>query len=290
MSTEDRLRDALHREASQIAPNDGWAEIEARVGQAPPRHRGRIIALAAAVAVLVAFFAVEAGFNDPQEKVVTNPGVTTTAGAPYVQDPADNEPAVAVFVWPFIENSPYRSAHDVADAFARTFLGMPDPTVGEFRSGDTTSGEIDVHPYPTGTIGSTLVVAQSDTGWVVTAAMSNNLILGEPHGGTITSPVALRGRSVAFEGTVHVTVLADGTDLSCVTEGARACGTSDGVLANTTYTGGGTEMTPFSVDVPFTKHDGQDMGVIVLWTDSARDGSIAEATIQPVWLVPVAKV
>jgi hypothetical protein len=289
MSTEQRLRDALHAEAARIEPSERWARIEDAIDAGPRRSPARYLPLAAAaVALLAAAVAVVTQRDDDRRPVNAGEPATTTSPVAVVEpDGSDDEPAIAVFTWPFVENSPYQTPQAVAAAFARDFLGMPDATVGEF---DSTSGEIDVHPYPTGTIGSTLLVGRSDSGWVVSGAMSANLLIDSPRGGTITSPVQLRGRSVAFEGTVHVTLLATGTDLSCVTQEARACGTSDAVLANTTYTGGGTEMTPFTVDVPFTKTDAQDIAIIVLWTDSARDGSIAEATIQPVWLVPVGKV
>ena len=228
--------------------------------------------------------------------VSTGVGTTTTAEAvegEIVPAPShdDSGPAIAVFVWPFLEHSPYKSPEALADAFAREYLGMPDPRLGTYRPDHSHAGTIDVHPYPTGTIGSTLSVSGDDEGgWHLTTVKSPNLVVDSPLGDTITSPVHVKGRSVAFEGNVQVSLLADATNLSCVTVEAGTCGNRDGVLANTRFTGSGSEMEPFELDVPFTKQDGQQIAVIVLWTASARDGSIAEATLQPVWLVPVSKV
>ena len=64
---------------------------------------------------------------------------------------------------------------------------------------------------------------------------------------------------------MHVEVRADG----------QAFGQS---LAATTVMGGGTEVAPFSGDVTFDRPTTSG-GAIVLFTDSAEDGSIVEATV-----------
>jgi hypothetical protein len=278
MTTEDRLRDALRGEAARIEPRDGWARIESRLGETVPRNRLRILSIAAAALVVLATGIVFAANRNGDHPVTAGQPESTTTSTTEVSDVL--RPS---FSWPLPGQQTYPTAHDVADGFARNFLGMPDPTVGEYRPGDTRSGEIDIHPFATGTIGSTLGVREETDGWHVFSANSDNLQLDQPKElDRITSPAHLTGRSVAFEGTVHVTMVSQDGTLVC----ARGCAGGTGThpfLAMTTFTGHGTEMGPFATDVSFERY-GATIGVLILWTDSARDGSVAEATLRLVVL------
>lgn len=274
MSTEDRLRDALSARAATVQPSeDGWARIEARTARRRPSVT-RWIALALAAAAIPGALAVNAAMQDDDSTpLVVNPGPSTTTST--TATPTAN---VDYAIWPTAEMSvSYDSPAKLAQNFARQWLGMTSPTVGAYRAGDARSGEVDIHAFAGG-VATTLTVREDGVrGWRVLEARSPNLELATPEVlDAVASPIMITGRSVAFEGVVHVTLLAlDGT-LSC-----GACSGGAGPdphrLGQTTFTGHGTELAPFTTTLTFGPN-GNRYGVLILWTDSARDGSIAEAT------------
>jgi hypothetical protein len=279
MSTEDRLRDALHATATQIEPREGWTMIESRLSKAVPTNRTRLLAIAAAAAlVLVAGVAVLTQQDDDGTPVVTEPDTTTTTIDTPTSTTAVPVATAPTFVWPATE-SEYRTPRDLATTFARDFLNMPNPNVGEYQAGDSRSGEIVVHPKPTGSQSTTVLVREHDSRWYVVAANADNLELDTPAAlARITSPVHLTGRSIAFEGTVSVAVLRYGTTLQC-TVPTDVCGSDPGVYANTFFTGSGDEKRPFEADITFSTPQ-TELGYVVLWTNSAEDGSVSEATVR----------
>jgi hypothetical protein len=288
MNTEDRLRDALHAEADQVSPRDGWAAIESRLATTVPRNRSRyLMAAAAAALVVVAAVAVIAQRdNDTERPVVTEPDVTSTtptsaptpttavATTQVAEEPVNLGPHRGI-LW----SHSFATPRDAAAAFARDFLGMPNPSVGEFQQGDARSGEIVIHPKPTGTQATTLALREYDSQWYVLAANADNLELDTPAADArISSPVHLTGRSIAFEGHVNVAVLRYDTTMQC-TRPTDSCGSDPGVYANTYFVGHGTEKAPFETDVTFTHPQGP-YGYVVLWTYSAEDGSMSEAAVR----------
>lgn len=286
MNTEQRLHDALHGEAENIAPRDGWAAIESRLDtKAGAMNRSRYLMAAAAAALVlvagvVAFTQLD---RDDERPLVTQPNTTT---APTVTTATTVAPTTVVtataalgphdgILW----DHSFATPRDAAAGFARDFLLMPNPNVGQFQAGDSRSGEVIVHPKPTGSIATTVLVRQFDGQWYVIAANADNLELDSPTTlDRITSPVHLTGRSIAFEGHVNVAVLRYGTTMQC-TLPTDSCGSDAGVYANTFFTGHGTEKTAFQTDVTFSKPSGQ-YGYVVLWTYSAEDGSMSEATVR----------
>jgi hypothetical protein len=80
----------------------------------------------------------------------------------------------------------------------------------------------------------------------------------------ISSPVPVSGMSVAYEGTVHVTV----------TEDRRG---ADRVLGKGFVTGGADSLGPFSGQVTFTRPTG-DAGWVVFTPDSGADLGVFTAT------------
>jgi hypothetical protein len=269
MTTEDRLRDALHGEAARIEPRDGWNAIESRLGETAPRNRLRGVSIAAAAAlVLVAAVAVIAQQDtDKPKPVITNPGTTTTTAA-Y----APSNPAGQRWVWPIDSTRTFSSAPDLAGDFAHEFLGVADATIGDYRGGDPHSGEIDIHSSFGGLI-STLLVVQNGDGWHVFEASNPNLQIDEPkESAVITSPQRITGSSVAFEGVVHVSLY-----------GYGGIDPKHPFLGTTTFTGHGTELTPYETSFSW-EPTSATWGLLMLWTDSARDGSLAEATVRLVRL------
>jgi hypothetical protein len=276
MTTEDRLRDALHAEADQIHPRDGWTAIEARMGKAAPRNRRLLYGLAAAATlVLVAAAAVALQDKDSAKPVLTNPGETTTT----TLTAANDLPRPAPFVWPIDESVKYETPETMAAAFVHEFLGVADASVGTYRAGDTTSGEIDVKSS-FGTVISTLLAQRDiDGSWRAVEAVNPHLVIDTPEPESeIRSPQTITGSSVAFEGTVHVTLYGYES-----WDRRQPCGACHPFLATTTFTGHGTEMGPYETSISWSRTTDK-WGLLMLWTDSARDGSLAEATVRYVHL------
>ena len=285
MNAEDRLRDALRGEAERVNPIDGWARIEEGINAMPRRSNYRYLAIAAAAAlVLVAAVAVIAQRDDDKTPVIAErPPETTTSTSTTTTTTTTTTtaalPAAPAYLWPFDYSGTYRTPEALAEAYAKDFLGMPTPRISEYRAGDSRSGEIDVHPSPRGTMGSRLVVREDADGWHVVSAESDNLELDTPErNDLIKSPARLTGRSISFEGTVRVAVLQYGTTMRCVYP-TDSCGANHGVLANTFFTGSGDEKRPFTTDVTFDRSSTR-FGLIVLWTESGENGTLAEATVR----------
>jgi hypothetical protein len=287
MTTEDRLRDALHGEAASIEPRDGWAAIESRLDTATvPRNRSRyLMAAAAAALVLAAAVAVIAQQNSDKRTVVTNPGDTSTTTPPTTRV----EPAVALgphlgILWSHSFDTP----REAASGFARDFLGMTTPDIGEFQAGDNRSGEVVVRPKATGGPVTTVALREFDGQWYVMAANADNLEVDSPE--TLSefaptdkeTPLHVSGRSVAFEGHVNIAVLDYDTVVKCEIPGddGHACAYRPGVKADTFFTGHGTEKGPFATDVSLLSRPTGTYGYVVLWTRSAEDGSMVEATVR----------
>ena len=282
MNTEDRLRTALHQEASRIEPHDGWPAIEARLDETAPRSRARYALAAAAAVVLVAAAAIVLRSDDQPKPVLTNPGETTTTTPAAV-------PSTTRYLWPLDDNTSrvFMAPDALVASFAGTFLGIPDPHVGNDRPGEDGTVEVDVYTPGVGAspavIITTVRAMHDDNGWHVVETTNDTLVLTSPRlGDVVSSPIALRGSSVAFEGTVHFTLLGYGGDFAC-----DQCGGTPQhpFLATTTYTGGGTEMTPFDTTLTYGPTPAQ-YAIVMMWTDSARDGSLAAATIRWVELAP----
>ena len=286
MSTEDRLRDALKAEAATIEPSDdGWARIAARTARPASRVKW-FAAIGLAIATVGGGLAVNAALQDDDStSLVVNPGpsttTTTTTAAPAA--------SVDYAIWPAEDmNVSYDSPTKLAETFARDWLGMTSPTVGAYRAGDTRSGEIDIYAFAGG-VATTLTVREDGArGWRIFDVRSPNLELTTPKTlDEVTSPMKLTGRSVAFEGVVHMSVLV--SSLNCAHSCESGYPYGGGMLGDSTFTGGGTEMTPFETSIAFNPVPHTDLArptraFLVLWTDSARDGRITEATVRLVRL------
>lgn len=278
MSTpEDKLRGALHREAATVQPAEGWTNIESRLDQQPRRSKGGIVGLAAVAAlILVMVAALVNQDGDGPDRVFTNDaGATSTSAA----NPGTTGPT---FAWP-AGTSTFATADALANAFAREFLLLANPTIDEYRAGDARSGEVSIHPLGPNTALTTLQVREYEGRWYLVSAESPVLEVATPTAeDVITSPLRLSGRSIAFEGVVRVAMLRRGTTLQC-TLPTDSCGSDPGVFANTFFTGYGTELGPYNTEIEFTPPS-DDYAVLVLWTESANDGSVNEATVRLVRL------
>ena len=176
-------------------------------------------------------------------------------------------PEVTQPVWPYASSTTrYASPEAAALGFAVDFLGMAEPEVGEFRQGDSRSGEIDISaglPLLT-----TLLVRQltADDSWWVLGSSVETIEVDEPEAAaTISSPVTVSGRASAFEGNVPVEVRQDGS--------TTPIGTGF-VTGN-----GGPELGPFEGEITFSPST-QSYGALLFLVTDAKDGGVAGAHVQ----------
>lgn len=316
MSVEDRLRQAMGSEASGVDPDieAGWDRVHARSTALRRQRRARAAALGAlgtaAAVTLVAVIVTSGGDADQRvdagkadETTATTDAPTTTdttstptsdttvtslgEGAPVpVPGPSTStttapapreEPANAI--WPFTtraEVDAYRRDPGVgmffdpqatALEFARAYLGMPDPVGIGRRDAGGGVVEIDVVPspgYPQVTTVMVFLGATDDPWWVI-GANARNIELHSRYPEPVTSPVRVRGRSRAYEAHVGVEV--------------RQAGQGPGERLGEGYVmGGAYELEPFDGEVAFSRPS-RATGAVVLFTASAEDGTVSEATV-----------
>ena len=192
------------------------------------------------------------------------PTSTTAAASTTTTQPA-SQPSTAI--WPFLTSSErFTDPAKAAGSFATGYLGFVAPVVGAFQQGDARSGEVPIRPEADGPVTTVLVrqVTGDDSWWVI-GASTPNLQLASPAAlATITSPVTLSGTSTAFEATVNVEIRQDGS--------------TDALVATFVMGGANGEMGPFSKPVAFNTPTERG-GAIILKTESAKDGSIVEASV-----------
>jgi hypothetical protein len=206
------------------------------------------------------------GLGDDTTTSTTALSTTTTSAATTTTLP-DTPPDTSTAVWPWASSGTrYTDPVAAATGFAVEFVGFVDPVVGDFKAGDTHSGEVDVQPNPTGPV-TTVLVAQlsgSDTWWVLGSATDNIQIAQPSDLASITSPVEVQGSSTAFESTVNVEVREDGNRTA---------------IGESTVMGGANgEMAPFDGTVDFSEPSASN-GAVVLFTLSADTGRVAEASV-----------
>lgn len=239
------------------------------------RHRAASLgglALIVVVAVMVLIVALS-GDDDPKTAPTTTsssttsstipPSTTTTTVTPPTIAPFDT----AAAVWPFTASSTrYTEPIAAVRGFAVDFVGFTAPVTSAFRPGEPGSGEVDVRPRADGPV-TTVAVRRlgADNTWWVLGATTANIELGEPAAlATISSPVSLRGRSTAFEGTVNTEIRRDGV-VEPLTSGF--------------VMGGATgALEPFTGTLTFARPTVAS-GAIVLHTVSAENGQVWEATV-----------
>jgi hypothetical protein len=168
-------------------------------------------------------------------------------------------------------------AKATAAFYLRRELGMKEPVAGAFKATGTATGEVGVHPG-TGEGGrkldgpiTTVSLRRQGRSWVVIGARTADIQVSSPKpGATVTSPVKLTGKALAFEGTVGVTVTENRTGV-------------DPVLGRGFVTGSGAPPAgPFSGTVKFKAPSGARSGWLVFSTASEADGQVMQATIVPV--------
>jgi hypothetical protein len=267
-------------------PDDTEPEPATRTAEPAPeasvpgarRPLALIVALAVAMAVIAALVAVLLWPGGDEDDVATEP---TTTLAPSTTtpttEPASTAPTTATTAVPAPADAstavfPYASSAvryddpvDAARGFAVDFVGFTDPVVGEFMQGDARSGEVEVRPMADGPATTVFVrqLGPDDTWWVLGSATANITTDAPGPGDAISSPVAVSGNAVAFEGTVNVEIRQDGA--------RQPIGTGF-------VTGGGDIPRPFSGEIEFSAPTAQ-YGAIVFLTRSEEDGRVWEAAV-----------
>lgn len=244
------------------------------------RPRARIITVLGALAVLAIAITIVAVTRDDGADESTKSPPTTRERAPSSSvGPAPTTTTAAqvdtsTAVWPVASSTVrYHDPVSAARGFAIDYVGFVDPVIGEFRAGDSRSGEVPVHRNASGPE-TTVLVRQlgNDATWWVLGAQTANIQLTAPAAlALISSPVTIRGTSTAFEATVNVVVREDGNDQP---------------LVSTFLMGGANgKMGPLEGDVAFATPRATS-GAVALFTKSAEDGRVAEATVVRVKFAP----
>lgn len=214
------------------------------------------------IALLAAFAMVMIGCSGSPSSTSS----TTTTMAAATTSTTSLESATWTAVWPTAASGTrYQTPEAAAQGFATTYLHMVNPVIGPFEQGDARSGEVPIQPSASGPVTTVLVRQLSpDNSWWVLGAGTTAINLTEPvWDAVISSPVALKGTSVAFEGTVQTQVREDNNSKP---------------LGEGFVTGGSTGMGPFEGTLPFSKPSAS-YGAIVLFTTSAKDGAVMEAMV-----------
>jgi hypothetical protein len=215
------------------------------------------IAVAAIVVILVgAIVASIVGSDDDDD----GSGATTSTSTSMTVPDDD-----LLAVWPFEGSAPVRDPVEVTRTFATAYLHLMNPVVGAFQPGASSgSGTVELRATSRGPATSVQLRQRADGDWFVIGSTTDDIDLDSPEGGaTVTSPVEVRGQALAFEGTVLVEVRQDGSDEPI----------GEGIV-----TGGGDVKRPFDGSVRFDEPT-KSSGALVLYTQSAEDGSVSQAVV-----------
>ncbi|HUF31883.1 MAG TPA: Gmad2 immunoglobulin-like domain-containing protein [Acidimicrobiales bacterium] len=312
MSTDDRLRRALRARADRVEPgHDSWAAIQSGVAAAQRRRRFRTAGwagLAVAAMAAVAFVAVPMIGDDPTS-VETGPVATSPTSGVEVPPPATGEPTGERFdgIWPFTTREAaaryepgvgpgdgfhgsaevdYTDPEATAVDFARTYLGFPDPVVEEGFEGPwsvpvgeretSEAGGVVLRSQPDSPLKTTVGMRRLDQGgWFVTGAraasipevrVTTTVFFTAGDRAAVDREVTATGTSTAFEGTIQLEV--------------RQHGMGAGESLGATFTTGGSmgELGPFEATFTIERPTAPG-GALVVFTDSAKDGTVQEATV-----------
>jgi hypothetical protein len=172
-------------------------------------------------------------------------------------------------VWPPPgSTTAFPTADRAAADFARRYLGMGSP---RFEPARVTGSDatVAVHAFASGGPTTTVTLRRADRrGWVVLGCAADDVLIDQPTpGASASSPLAVRGRSVAFEAQVDVEVRQDGALTA---------------LGQTYAMGGSTDLQPFATTVTFPAPTSRRGAVLVLVArnDVADQGPASAAVVR----------
>ena len=152
-------------------------------------------------------------------------------------------------------------------SFARYYLRMPDPAV---ESTALSARVVEIRARRDRPIITSVTVEESGGDWFVTGARTKDIDLVSPEAGDhVTSPVRITGTSTAFEAHVNWEVREESAGPGRKLGEGFFMGGSNG------------EFGPFDAPLSFAAPT-RSAGAIVLFTRSAEDGAVQEATVVPV--------
>lgn len=159
----------------------------------------------------------------------------------------------------------FESPESAATSYATEVLGFTRLVVGEFRAGDSRSGEMPITDRDGGQETTVLVRQMEDDTWYVLGSQAPDIAVDAPDAGAgISSPLATSGEALAFEGTVNVFVRTQD---------------DPAVLGEGIVMGAGTPpAAPFEGTIEFTAPTSDTPGIVVYRTLSAEDGHVLQAT------------
>jgi len=151
------------------------------------------------------------GSDDPGSATTTTSGDTTTTTAP----PGLEQPAI----WPAADVV-FTTPEAAAEDFVTNVLDVP-PALGEFKQGDSRSGEIDVLSLGEGSnaqavVRSTLLLRQlgADDGWFIIGAVNEHETITSPASlaEVAAGPLEVTGAGRGFEANLVVTATVAGDE------------------------------------------------------------------------------
>jgi hypothetical protein len=216
------------------------------------------------ISALVAVLLIALGFVAGRQ---TAPTATTTTSAPTTTTTAPLVSQTATAIWPTIASLVrYATPAAAASGFALAYLHMTDPVVGAYRAGDTRSGEVPVRGSAGGPE-TTVLVRQitSDASWWVIGAATQDITINMPSTlARVSSPFSISGVSTAYEAVVNISLREDDVSTPLAT--------------GTTMGGSMGQLGPFHSSLAFQTPT-STYGALVLYTISAKDGSVASASV-----------
>jgi hypothetical protein len=232
-----------------------------------------ILATVGVASLIAALVVVEVGRSSNDDNLVAV--ATTVPLVPFTYHPtptiaAANDPLSGA-VWPLPDSATrYTDPVEAARAFAVDFVGFTDPVIGTFEANDSRSGSINVRSTADGpdTIIFLRKLADDDSWWVVGSASANIVVEDPDVRDVVSSPLTMNGKARAFEGTVNVALRVDGVDAPLF----------EGVVTG----GSGPDFGPFEGTFEFDE-PGEGGGALMSVIHSAKDGSVAEATVTRVF-------
>jgi hypothetical protein len=207
--------------------------------------------------------AVETTTSTTEQATTTEQPTTTQQTTTTIDQVVPLDPDDAAFVlWPAPDGDlRYDDAVAAATAFATDLVGFTDPIVGGLQQGDARSGEVEVRAVEDGAV-TTVLVRQygTDDSWWVIGAVTPDIEVDAPlPQSAIDDPLQVSGRARAFEGTVQVAVVADGS--------------TDPIGTGFVTGSGSGELGPFQGEIRWT-NPGGGWGAVLFFTESAQDGSV----------------
>jgi len=172
-------------------------------------------------------------------------------------------------IWPTASSGPrFTDPVTAALSFASNYLGFTDPLAGSSVGSTAEIVTVPIQPNAGALVTTvTLEVSTGPTWWVISASTPTIVVTHPTSSASVASPLAISGRSTAFEGVLNVDVRQD-VSLASLAR-VNVMGGSMGV------------MGPFRASIHFATPT-TSSGAVMFRVRSAKDGGYVGATVVPV--------